>query len=268
MPIELPPVVAHDKQELRQLIKEAHLHGTGMSLNHIDVSRVDDFSYLFSNMHFTSDISEWDMYSARDLSAMFRHSQWRGDLSKWNVQGALVMDEMFRGSSFTGDLSRWQTGNVRSMARMFEQSIFTGDISKWNVCQVKNFHNMFDGSVFNGDLSAWDVRRAESMTEMFVRCDYSGDISAWRPEALVTADTVLTRHSMREMPTPCFFHWYSAIVNNRVFESDILEFVHRHKPTMDALGLDPVQASLAMQEHWLQTLATAEPALELPDLEF
>lgn len=268
MPAPPQPAIAYEKGHLNQLIKEAHLQGLGASLNHIDVSRIKDFSYLFSNMHFSSDMSQWDMRNAKDLSGMFRDSKWNGDLSKWDVSNVRTMDTMFRRSSFSGDISGWNTSRVTSMAQMFEGSIFTGDLSRWDVSKVRDMHRMFDDSAFAGDVSTWDVRAVLNMSEMFVRTDYCGDLSAWRPESLAEGETVLTRHSLREMPHPCFFHWYGAIAHNRVFEPDILEFVHRHAPTMTALGLNPVQAALALQDHWMGQLKPAEPKVELPNLDY
>ena len=106
-------IVAYDKGELVQLIKEAHLQGTGADLNHIDVSNIEDFSYVFSNMHFSTDISKWNTAKAKNMTAMFRHSKWNGDLSKWKVSHVENMDQMFRGSSFSGNISRWNVSSER-----------------------------------------------------------------------------------------------------------------------------------------------------------
>lgn len=115
---------AKSKHHLKQLIAmEIHQHGNQCSLNHIDVSGLDDLSFVFASSDFNGDISQWDTS---------------------NVE---CMDNMFERSKFNGDISGWNTSKVRRMEEMFYNSAFRGDIASWNLSSLKRTYY-----VFNGDL--------------------------------------------------------------------------------------------------------------------
>lgn len=79
-----------DKDDLKKMIfNEINKQGPEADLNHIDVSKITDFSELF------------------------KHSTFSGDISGWDVSEVMNMREMFRGcSSFDQDLSMWDVSNV------------------------------------------------------------------------------------------------------------------------------------------------------------
>lgn len=140
------------------------------------------------------------------------------------------------------------------------------DLNHIDVSRVTDLSYLFADCKEQPDVSRWDVSNVKDMTGLFVRADYCGDLSGWRPRQLEKAAYMLTRHSMREMGKTCFYHWWAAMVEGRVFEPHILEFVHLHAPTMQAVGMIPVQASVAMQEHWLKRHGLETAPLALPDL--
>ena len=148
------------KEELRVLIEaEIKKFGVQCDLNHIDISLVTDFSFLFCNSYFNGDISRWDVSSVTHMDSMFFKSKFYGDISKWNVSGVMYMDGMFCGSQFNGNVLGWNVSGVSDMCSMFADSKFNGDISKWDVSKVTNMCSMFANSGFNGDFSNW-VRSA------------------------------------------------------------------------------------------------------------
>ena len=99
------------KKELIDLIiKEIEVNGPNCSLNHIDVSHIDDMSYLFLG----------------------------GSEEYWKDHPVL--------SSFNGDISDWNTSNVENMDHMFYRCKYSGkngDISDWDVSSVKDMTGMF-----------------------------------------------------------------------------------------------------------------------------
>lgn len=208
-------VVARDRDHLNELMDKAfEKHGDDCDLNHIDVSRVEDFSDLFrgdfpnfmgdiskwdvsnattmqtmfSSTDFNGDLSQWNVGKVTDMTGMFENSQFDGDISNWDVSSVVDMERMFDNAQFTGDISRWDVSQVYSMHNMFLSTSWNGDISKWNVSRVRYMQFMFAGSSFQGDLSAWDVSSVENMNGMFENAEFQGDISRWNTAALRRAE--------------------------------------------------------------------------------
>ena len=109
-----------DKTELFGIIK-AYIKSAGRkcSLNWIDVSNIEDLSYLFSNTKFDGDSSKWDTSNVKDMSRMFYNSKFNGDISKWDVSNVTDMGFMFRYSLFNGDISKWDVSNAKIKPKIF-----------------------------------------------------------------------------------------------------------------------------------------------------
>lgn len=153
-----------ERMELNRLIRnEIASRGPTCSLNHIDVSKMTDMSYMFHDLDF------------------------QGDISKWNVSNVKRMEFMFYKSTFNGDISNWNVSNVQNMTRMFTSSAFNGDLSKWDMRNVDCLNGMFMRGSYTRELNAWDVQSVQDMRFIFLDCPYQGDISKWniRPDCLV-----------------------------------------------------------------------------------
>jgi Mycoplasma protein of unknown function, DUF285 len=170
-------IVIRTAHELKSVTWEfVKQKGVRANLNHLDVSRVENFDEVFSGAltHFDGDISAWDMGCATSMIGMFRGSSFRGDISKWNVSNVESMSGMFEDSKFNGDISNWDVGRVKRMGNMFSHSSFAGVLSGWDVSNVIDMHAMFYRSKFNGDLSRWDVRKVLSFSSMFASSEFNG----------------------------------------------------------------------------------------------
>ncbi len=114
------------------------------------------------------DLSNLDVSQIEDLSFIFRYSPYNGDLSKWNVSSCKNIDCMFGRSKFNNDsLKDWNISNVIKMNYTFYKSIFNGDVSKWDISNVLNMYSTFELSPFDGDISKWNFNKNINCDEIF-----------------------------------------------------------------------------------------------------
>lgn len=156
------------RDELRELVQRTIAQqGSRCDLNHIDVSRVEDFTAIFRNTTFNGNIDRWDTRAMRSAMGMFVDCPFNGDISRWNTSNLRNATSMFAHSEFNGDISQWDVSRVETMARMFEGSWFRGDISPWQVSEeLIDVRRMFKDAVFGGDLSPWKLRHDCDVSDM------------------------------------------------------------------------------------------------------
>ena len=121
---------------LEKLIKE---RGNNADLNDVDVSNIEDFSFLFSY----GNLKEFD-----------------GDISKWDVSHAKTFEAMFYTSKFSGknsDISNWNVNNAYCLACMFERSAFNQkqQIENWNVHEGAELEGIFHACPLEKNPTSW-----------------------------------------------------------------------------------------------------------------
>ena len=172
-----------------------------LDLNWIDVSQVNDMSWLFRDLFakgdfdsegayflehktFNCDISKWNVSNVRNMHAMFWGCRdFNQDISNWNVSNVTSMNNMFNlCKAFNSDISKWNVSKVEYMGGMFVScSSFNQDLSNWDVSNVKDMMSLFNGCLkFNSDISGWDISHVYSMSFMFRNCrNFNQDLSNW-----------------------------------------------------------------------------------------
>lgn len=97
-----------NRKELIAIIKETVMsNGFYCDLNFIDISLIDDLSFIFQDHAFNGDISQWDTSRIENMESMFEQSRFNGDISQWDVSKVHDVTYAFADSQFSGDLSKW-----------------------------------------------------------------------------------------------------------------------------------------------------------------
>jgi surface protein len=124
-----------------------------------DVSKIQDFSYLFSADEsvvlerfnpaaatFNEDISRWEVLSATTMTSMFAGARsFDQPIGNWNVSSVTDMSFLFaRATSFNEPLGDWHVSSVTSMRSMFNHATsFIWPLRDWEVSSVRDMSYMF-----------------------------------------------------------------------------------------------------------------------------
>lgn len=227
-----------DRMTLSTLVrKEIARNGTHCSLNHIDVSEMTDMSYMFHDLDF------------------------QGDISQWNVSKVKRMEFMFFKSTFNGNISEWNVSNVTDMTRMFAHSGFNGDLSQWDIRNVDSMNGMFMNSAYRKDLSNWNVQFVDDMRFIFHDCTYEGDISSWTINPSCQVGRAFTTFHPSTLGICSFLENPSIKVPADVPNADRMNAL---RELWHSMGLTGLEQAYAFQ----QTLEQAAASPDIPDFEF
>lgn len=175
-------LVPENNNELYKMILEIRKNSsddTYLDLTNIDVSNVNDFSYLFGQFHSvrTIDITGWDTSNCKSFTGMFT--------SCYNLEEIIGIENLqfTENASLQGmfktckslkklDLSNWDTKNIDDFTSVFygctnlEEII---GIENFDVSNVRHFDYMFGGckSLKKLDLSKWNPKKADTAIYMF-----------------------------------------------------------------------------------------------------
>lgn len=128
------------KEELKLEILKKRIDKE-INYNDIDISNIDDLSYLFEDTDITEiDISEWDVSHVKNMKCMFTHCEYLksvGDLSNWNVKNVEDMSWMFAGCKnlkSLGNLENWKINGTKMKCAFdsCKKLITLGNIYNWN----------------------------------------------------------------------------------------------------------------------------------------
>ncbi len=150
-------------------------------LSNLDISQIDNLSYIFSESLYNGDLSKWDVSNVLNLKWCFNASNFNNDsLKNWNTSNCKNFECTFYLSKFNGNLNGWNLSEAYTIEGIFEESNFNNNsIINWNVSNVENMSYIFNKTKFNQDISNWNISNVKKIQCMFARSDFNGDISSW-----------------------------------------------------------------------------------------
>ena len=174
----------HSKEELREyLISEIEKQGEDVVIQNLDVSLLEDFSWLFPKLLYdvkTLDLSGWKTSNVTNMKCMFMccDNLESLNLSGWDTHRVTDMSHMFYDCDGLKslDLSGWDTSNVKDMSYMFShcEKLTSLDLSSWDISNVRYMSYMFFNclSLESLDLSGWDTSNinVNFMSYVFTKC--------------------------------------------------------------------------------------------------
>ena len=168
------------------IAKNNNWYYNGIHISEWDTSEVENMKYLFSEITFNEDISNWNVENVTNMYGMFNYAYtFNKPLNSWNVGKVTDMGFMFAGTVFNQPLNDWNVRSVKNMGWMFKSaSVFNQTLNRWSVKNVNNMTLMFEKATnFNGDISAWNTGKVTSMASMFNGASkFNQNIGDWNVE--------------------------------------------------------------------------------------
>ncbi len=141
-------------------------------LKYFDTSRVEDMSYMFSNVKTDNlDLSTFDTTNVEDMSNMFNNLEVESlNISNFDTSNVKNMSGMFhRIMIYELNLSNFNTKKVKNMSWMFADVDFQNlDLSNFDTSNVTNMYGMFFfAKIRNLNLRSFNTSKVENMGIMF-----------------------------------------------------------------------------------------------------
>jgi surface protein len=141
-----------------------------LDLSNLDVSKVTNMKYMFSNCSSSVNIDGWDTSNVTDMKYMFYRFFGSIDVSKLDASKVTNAEYMF--STTNTDkiiLTGMSFPSAKSLSRMFDSATGTTlDLSSWDISNITDMSYMFSGVTHKRiDLTGWNTNKVTSMGYMF-----------------------------------------------------------------------------------------------------
>ena len=170
-------------------------------LNDLNLSKVTDMSYMFSDCSATTiDIANWDTSSVNNLNHTFTDCTkvTSLNLSSWDTSNVTDISYMCNNcyELQSLDVSSWNTSNVTTIKAMFQycEKLKSLDLSSWNTSNITVMRGAFIccKGLQSLDLSSWDTSKVTDMYYMFIFCENLQylNLSSWDTSKVTDMDSM------------------------------------------------------------------------------
>ena len=187
------------------------------SLNNVDVSNVNDFTYAFSGCKgFNKPLSKWDTSKGTHFALMFNEAErFNQPIDHFKMSNAVSLYGMLSGArNFNQPLNSWDVSNVTDFNRFLNgASSFNQPLTNWDTSKGVDFSMMFmlaenfnqpidhfkmgnannlDGMLsharkFNQPLNSWDVSKVTIFAGFLFRAySFNQPLTNWNTTSATT----------------------------------------------------------------------------------
>lgn len=236
----LTPIKILERNQLKRYVDEWNDKlppGEPLDLNHLDVSRLRDFRFIFSQIKRPLRVESWDVSNALDMRAMFEGFEGSCNLGNWKVSKVHCFNHMFNDAKWSHplDLSKWDVSGAKTMIAMFmgmslpEQAGLT--VGSWDVSRVIQMNFMFANVALPElDVSQWNPMNLLEADSMFQDSKIESFVSLerWNPVFLrranfMFAGAAVVPKGLKEWRLPCL-EVCSRMMFNTPFEESVLHW--------------------------------------------
>lgn len=142
-----------------------------LDLRQLDIIKVSDMSYMFSNCSSAVNIDGWDTSKVDNMSYMFYYFTGSVDISKLDTSSVTDVSYMFNSTNTDKMiLTGLSFPSATSLQYMFNYAKGTTlDLSSWgDVSHVTDMNKMFNNAEYKKiDLTGWKTTNVKNMKDMF-----------------------------------------------------------------------------------------------------
>ena len=221
---------------------------TSMDLKGLDVSNVENASYMFQNCTKLEnvDVSNWDTSHMQNLEGLFYYctSLKQVDLNNWNISNVTILQKTFFRCQHLVELKidKWDVSNVKNFASIFGycSDVKVLNLKEWKTSSAETFYAMFDGCthVTTLDVSNFDTSKVYSLAWM-----YSGTwnlnniigMENWNVNNVSSADHMFSATHVSTLELPDFTQSRIRDITNMFTDNYYLESLDLTKLPMNKI---------------------------------
>lgn len=195
------------------------------SLADLDTRNITNLSRMFqSNTVFNRPIGGWDVSKVVDFSFLFSATIFNQPIGTWNTGSATTMQNMFNSATaFNQNLGAWDVSKVTNFQNMFSTTPFnnggSSSINNWNTSSLVLADSMFLlAAQFNQPIGTWNVSNAVSMSSMFQNATaFNQNIGAWNTGNVTGMSAMFQTASFNNGGSPSIGNWDTSKVTNMAY---------------------------------------------------